>query len=260
MDSKVGFKIDLSERFPHLSHAPIVEAVIEIRARATVEWEEGNISAALKAVLSDYPKIQSERAVEQLVQFVPPGQAGESRSRDIGWVGLRCASESQPQVTQFTRDLFSFSRLRPYESWEKLSGEAVRLWRLFTEIARPSEVQRIGLRFINRLELDSKEMQLGAYIRVVPQAPSGLALPLAGFLHQESLTVPGNLYGINVIRTIQLAQGSEGAALILDIDVGTLSPFALREEVLVERLGEMRWLKNKVFFGTITEQAREVLK
>ena len=51
-----------------------------------------------------------------------------------------------------------------------------------------------------------------------------------------------------------------GIALILDIDVFTTHGFELDDSVLERRLSEMRWLKNKVFFGSITEKAFEMFR
>ena len=48
--------------------------------------------------------------------------------------------------------------------------------------------------------------------------------------------------------------------LILDIDVFTTRAMELNEEVFLKRLQEMRWLKNKAFFGSITQKALERFK
>ena len=76
------------------------------------------------------------------------------------------------------------------------------------------------------------------------------------------LAVPGHPYAINVIRTIQQLNGGVdvGVALILDIDVFTTQGFDLDNTVRERRLLEMRWLKNKAFFGSITEKAFEMFR
>jgi hypothetical protein len=43
--------------------------------------------------------------------------------------------------------------------------------------------------------------------------------------------------------------------LILDVDVFTTQPLEPKLGTLEERLTEMRWLKNKVFFGSVTSSA-----
>jgi uncharacterized protein (TIGR04255 family) len=51
-----------------------------------------------------------------------------------------------------------------------------------------------------------------------------------------------------------------GTGLILDIDVFTTQGFDLDESILGRRLLEMRWLKNKVFFGSITGKALQMFR
>jgi uncharacterized protein (TIGR04255 family) len=251
-------KINVNEQFPHLQHAPIVEAVIEIRSRAEVAWNEGVVSQWLKPKLSDYPQIASQNEFQQEVRF-GLGREPEAKQHDLGWKGLRFQSADGCHIAQFNRDGFLFSRLPLYQNWEQLRDEGMRLWNIHAELARPTEAQRLGLRFINRFVLPVQEMKFEDYIQPHPTPPRDLDLPFLGFFHHETLVVPTSPYAINVARTIQLPQDprSQGLAIILDIDVFTLQPFELRQDLLVTRLAEMRWLKNKVFFGSVTPKALE---
>lgn len=124
-------------------------------------------------------------------------------------------------------------------------------------MARPTEAQRIGLRFINRLVLPVQETRFEDYIEPYAQPPRNLDLPFLAFFHHDTLTVPGYPYAVNVVRTIQLPQDprTQGVGIILDIDVFTLRPFENDRELTDKRLAEMRWLKNKAFFGSFTEKA-----
>ena len=94
-------KIDVTEQFPHLPHAPIVEAVIEIRARAEIAWEEGVISGQLKPKLLDYPQVASQNEFQQEVKF-GVGQVPEAKQHNLGWKGLRLQSADQRHVVQFS--------------------------------------------------------------------------------------------------------------------------------------------------------------
>lgn len=261
MSGTQDYPINLDEAFEHLPHAPIVEAVIEIRARAEAAWEEPAVVTELKAHLPDYPTLDSHRAFQHELK-VGPGQESHHTLRDLGWRGLRFKSADGRQVAQFNHDGFLFSRLRPYQRWEQLKDEGLRLWELHAALAKPSEIQRLGLRYINRMVLGPQEVRFEDYLRPRAQPPQGLNLPFQGFFHHDVLAVPGHAYAINIIRTSQPPQelGSEGMALILDIDVYTTQPFELRRVELDHRLAEMRWLKNKVFFGSVTKNALKTLR
>ena len=261
-----AFKIDLTESFPLLARAPIVEAVIEVRARAEARWEEQAITNHIKSRLPEYPSVLSSRAVQLRMEFTQPGAQAAQPSpteqvvHDMGWRGLRCESADKRHVAQFNRDGFVFSRLAPYESWDQFEREGLRLWQLHTELAQPTEAQRLGLRFINRIAVPQEGLRLEDYLEAPPRAPQGMDLPLAGFLHQDTLTVSGYPYGITFTQTVQPPQAPETGGLILDIDVFTTQPLNLDENKLDRHLSEMRWLKNKVFFGSITRKVLETIR
>ena len=257
MSAITDLRIDLGEKFPHLRNAPIVEATIEVRTRAESAWKEADITQQVKSRLPEYPKVQSQ---SRMIQEFTLGEIPSARTQSLGWQGLRAESGDGRQVVQFNRDSFVFGRLRPYEGWERLFAEAVRLWNFYVELAQPAELQRIGLRFINQVKLPLQETRYEDYIQPAPAPPKGLELPFHGFLHHDILAAPGHPYGINVIRTIQTPPNADSYAVILDIDAFTLQPFQYRETIMQERLPEMRWLNNKVFFGSITAKAVQTFK
>lgn len=257
------FLIDVEEKFPHLPKAPIVEAVVDIRTNAEAPWEEANIQNQLKKELPDYPKIMSQRKFTQEIKIGLGLETGGKQSfHDLGWNGCRLQSKDQLNIAQFNRDGFVFSRLMPYENWEQLTKERMRLWDIYISLAHPSGIQRIGLRFINKIVRPMSGLKLEDYYKNPPNSPEGLDFPFAGFMHHDTLMVPGYPYKINIIKTIQnsLSAEKKDIGLIVDIDVFTNEPFSLQKDDLDKRLSEMRWLKNKIFFGSITQKTLELFK
>jgi len=254
--AQVEIKID--EAFEHLPRAPIVEAVIDIQARATQNLEEPLLRSQLETRLESYRFLDSLREFHSEVK-IEPGRPPSQVVRDLGWKGVRFRSSDEKHIAQFNRDGFAFSRFEPYVTWERFSEAALTFWSIYQEIAQPREIHRIGLRYINRIQLPLGEMLFEDYINAAPTPPTGLNLPFQKFMHHDTLTVPEQPYSINLIRTIQspASAGATGFALILDIDVFTPQVFELDEVKLTHRLLEMRWLKNKAFFGSVTEKALE---
>jgi hypothetical protein len=180
--------------------------------------------------LSDYAYLDSIREVE-FEGKVEPGKQPLQSIHDKGWKGHRVKSPDAKQVAQFNRDGFVFSRLRPYQDWARFISEAIRLWQVYREIAKPDEVGRLGLRYINRFPLSPNERDIGSYL----QHP----------------------YAVRVVKTLQEPQGRDDLRCyaILDIDAFTQEAFEPADEALGARLEDLRWLKNKVFFGSITNKA-----
>ena len=255
--------INTTEEFSRLSRAPIIEAVIEIRVALESAWDEQKIELLFKDKLPDYPIFSSQKEFKQEFQInVSPEMPAKQTFSDLGLRGFRFQSEDKYHIVQFNKDAFIFSRLIPYDNWHSFVDEAFRLWQIYSALAKPFEVLRIGLRFINRIPCPIEGFELDKYLRVVPQPPFDLDVPFTAFLHHDTLLIPNYPYNVNVIKTIQpSAKPDENDfGLIIDIDVFTTQKLPTDREILRHHLEEMRWLKNKVFFGSITLNLWEDLK
>lgn len=253
--------INLAEDFVHLTSAPIVEAVIDIRAHATKPFEEDTVRSFLEEKLAGYNFLDSQREFSHEFKLEGP-KPPEQTFKDLGWKGLRFQAADERSIAQFNRDGFIFSRLAPYQDWKSLLDNSIYLWHIFMDMAQPVGINRIGLRYINRIELPQGESIFEQYINPAPEPPKGLALPFYGYMHHDTLAVPGHPYAVNLIRTIQQPQssGSGGIGLIIDIDVFTVQSFEYDEACIIRTLNEMRWVKNKAFFGSITDKALELFR
>lgn len=153
------------------------------------------------------------------------------------------------------RSGFVFSRVKPYENWKAFSDEARRLWQVYANFTEPSEVERLGVRFINRITSVDLS-QIDETMELPPRSPGTLTVPIKGFLHRSLFNVPGYPYNVNVIQTTQppISPESDSLGLILDIDVFTTGTVEMDEQATSDRLSEMRWLKNKMFYSLLTPQ------
>src|SRR5262249_29721575 len=194
------------EVFENLPRAPIVEAVIEIRARATKPFEESSLRSVLEPRMAGYGFLDSLREFYSEVKL-EGGKPAIQNVRDVGWKGVRFRSSDEKHIVQFNRDSFVFSRLEPYLTWDQLFAESQRLWEIFREVAQPPDIQRIGLRYINRIKLPPGELRFEDFIQPAPSTPRELNLPFDGFMHHDTLAVPEHPFAINVIRTIQRPSG-----------------------------------------------------
>ncbi len=260
MTTPESISINLAERFEHLPRAPVVEAVVDIRCRPSKPLEEDSLRSTLKDRLKGYSYHDSQREFEGEMK-IEPGKPVSQTVWDRGWKGLRFKSSDGRHIVQFNKTGFVFSRLHPYQNWAQLTDEALGLWEHFCQIAQPVDIQRIGLRFINRIPLPEGSLKLSDFISPAPAPPRELPLPSYGFMYQDTLVVPGHPYAINVVRTIQprTAENPQ-VAIILDIDVFTSQSFPLDSARLLKHLKEMQWLKNKVFFGSVEEKALELCR
>ncbi|MBU1413918.1 TIGR04255 family protein [Myxococcota bacterium] len=253
--------IDHAEPFPHLSKAPLVEAVIEFRARAADGFDEASSRGHFESKLTGYSFLDSSRTYQHSSKL----ENGEltTKVEDLGWKGMRFQSNDKTRIIQLNRDGFVFSHLRPYTAWQDFSTEALALWDVYRAIASPADVQRTGLRYINRIPLTQESTDLDTILQKGPTLPAGLtSLPVLEFLQQETLFVPGTPYLVRLARTLPptLQDSGQEPGIIFDIDVFCSQVTDPEPAVLRPILEDLRWLKNKAFFGTLTKEALEQLK
>ena len=253
--------LNIDEKFDHLSKAPVVEAVLELRCRVETEWDEVHTTKRLRELLPEFTKVESVRTVMHEVA-VESGIAPVQNATDLVWTGVVMKTEDEKQIVRFERDRFSFSQLAPYPGWDTFIERALNLWTLRRAEPGHDEIARMGLRFINRIAARGPDEDLQKVLVAAPVKPVDFPLPIAGFLHRDMFEVPGYDYMVLTTRTIQPVASDAAAVpgLIIDIDVFTTKPATLTIEELRARLQEMRWLKNKTFFGSLTNEAKSNLQ
>ena len=250
------FQLDLSKRFPTLPRAPIVEAVLQWQAAATVEWDETTLRDKLTASFAQY-----EIAPQHNIETALTGSAkGLELKHSTTWEGFRLTKKEEGKpafVCQFKQNGIVVSRLAPYKKWEQFEPEALRFWQTFVEIAEPVEIARLSTRFISQVSIDSMS-EVGDYIDGAPEPPLAIGVSVNSFFHQDALNLEGLAYDVKLVRAVQPRQegprqeGSSPRSLIVDIDVGTTDSIAEFSE-LPQRLRELRFIKNEVFFALMKD-------
>jgi uncharacterized protein (TIGR04255 family) len=245
----------------HLPHAPITEALIDIHVTPRDGLTFVGLKSAIDGANFGYyvknPISQGTFAFSLTPDGQPPRTAAEAAQ-----VGLRLHSADEKYVAQFRLAGFTLSRLPPYETWEKLLEETRRLWSVYVESLAPLRVVRIATRYINNLNLpletgESFQTYLHKLVDVPDEAPQVVETFFQRFQLVESTS---NVNNARVILTLALdgIPLAGGIPVILDIDAfvaATLSPTDRELWLILERLRE---LKNRAFFGIITEHAAEL--
>jgi uncharacterized protein (TIGR04255 family) len=253
------FTLDLTESFERLPRAPIVQALIHWQARGQKPLEENSLRAALAEKLPNYPQKAPIQQFGPMVSMAPASESPPVQHPRTIFMGWRLMSPDGHYVVQFSRDGLLFSRTRPYEHWELFVEAAKQAWRVFVELADPAEIQRLGVRFINQIAAATPE-NLHDFLREPPTCPSNL--PLEDFVYQSRFAVPGEPFGIRIIKVMQPSMPAipSSSGLFLDIEVFSTTAIQNDSAALDEALTKMRWLKNKVFFTLLTDGAMNAFK
>jgi uncharacterized protein (TIGR04255 family) len=249
------FTINLEEEFPPLEHAPSIEAMMYWRTPVGKELDQNILKDELVRRFPDYPFCQPQHSIEIAASSSLDGTSSEV-NHQVQPNGFRLQDAQSHRVAQFTPTGVVFSRLQPYEGWDKFQEEAIKFWNVFIELAAPTSIQLLGVRYINLIPMRNGE-SASTYLNSLPPPLPDLNLQTDSFFYQDTYQIPG--YYINWVRTVQSQPDSPGSeqSLIVDINVYTTEVTNLDREYLIKLLDEMRWIKNKIFFSCITQTAHQ---
>jgi uncharacterized protein (TIGR04255 family) len=249
------FQFDRSKVFPTLERAPIVEAVLQWKAEASVEFEEEKLRKELKDRFSDY-EIRRQQNIEAALRGSP---AGTEFKHSSSWEGFRLIKQKDEVdhfVCQFKQNGLIFSQLAPYTGWKDFESEAKRFWDVFGEIGRPIEIAQLSTRYISQIPI-TKVDEISDYIDVDNHPLWVEGVSSTSFFHQDRMSLDDFPYTINLVRAVQPKKESRSKGdrvLIVDIDVAMTDSISHFDQ-MSDQLAALRFLKNEVFFSVIKDAA-----
>ncbi len=240
--------------YPHLgSKAPIVEALIDLRVDLEPGTAFAHLDQARERLGAGLPR--SRTLLQGEFQFALGGTVAAS-SQQVPR-GLMFLNDQENRVAQFRLDGFTYSQLAPYDSFANLRSEAEAYWARYLDAVSVERVTRVGLRYINRLNLGMEDLAISLRTRPL----LGPAASLVGF----ELTMPVLRPEADLVGRIRLVADASSdpqvrRSVTLDIDVSTSLPEDTELVVAWERLSALREFKNELFFGSLTESLLKELQ
>lgn len=235
----------------HLANAPILEALVDLRVRPRVDLDVHSLGEVL-GLRERYPICEQMKAIQFQVKHesnAPPVQS----ATDLGTVGFRYSSPSDTCQAQCRKDGFTFNMLKPYSGWPNLRRLSMEAWAAYLGVARPEEVTRIALRYINKAPIAETTFDLGGILRGNLDPFPGLQLEFGGLGYRALLRDIASDNRAVVQVTLEEEPSALGHTLALDIDVSRLGSFSLTGQSIPDVLESLREFKNRLFFEMITD-------
>lgn len=232
---------------------PIIEALCEIKFIPDQTWDMTIPGLIYKEVKNEFSERKQKMALD--VKFHSTKN------------GLEHKVEPAPPRMQFHRkdgtgliqiapDLLVVNQLKPYPSWSKFKPKVIDILHIYKKIANPKGFKRIGLRYINRIDFESKKIGLGEYFNLYINLPKELPQQQTSCLARVEIPCVDNRDVMVVMIGTVVPKKPETIAIVLDID------YILRmtESVKLEQFED--WIENahtaieKAFEACINNKSR----
>lgn len=237
-------------------NAPVEEAIVEFRLAPGSEWDP-----TVPGKLHEHPDIKdaysgrprTQRVVQTLLQATAGQPAELSFEEGIG--GVQLVDEDAKHLISVSPNLLSVHVLRPYEGWEHFRQRAKSVIAAYRQIVGIHKVQRLGLRYVNRIVIPTAEVDLDEYFHCGPRSLTGLPDQMASFLNRAEYLYGNGQKLIMTFATIQAPPGM--GAFLLDLDVFWEGE-AIEIDTALPILDAMHERLGAAFETVITDKMREV--
>ncbi len=247
------------QAFPNLPNAPITEAIFDFRVKLPDGFDVAKFAALRPWLEQEYPKFEEKK----VMQFGFQQEAGKPPVQsmvDLGVHGHFFRSSDETKIAQFRRDGFTFNQLKPYVSWDDAFAEASRLWNIYVETAAPTEVSRIAVRYINRILLPMPLGEFSKYLTAPPALPKDVPKHMSGFFTRVVIQDADSGIAANVVQALEPLLDKTYVPMILDIDAYRQDLSDEPNQALLAKFAQLRTMKNRIFFGSLTPEALQLFQ
>jgi uncharacterized protein (TIGR04255 family) len=240
---------------PPYPKAPITEGVIHLSVDGKASPAE--LKKLVKRFVKDYPQEEILSAVNVAINTTGGAAILQQQLQ-----GYRVKSVDQADILIIFADGIAVSRIPPYPGWEHLYERAHAAWAQWRKDVVASTPKRLGIRYINRLDVPIKQAALidtDDYLRFSPRIPEFSKQPVNGFWMQA--TRPTDIEHWSTTITSYTASPPpliDHVSLVLDIDVFRTEQIPRRDPDLWSCIEAARSLKNAIFESCITDEARKL--
>jgi len=227
---------------------PIVEALCEFRFTEN-PWRIIYPGLIYEQIKDDYPDdnplkcqtLESGRIViEDRFQFLKKDTTG---------------------IIQMNRHLLSIHVLNCYTSWNNFFPEIQRIFQIYKNIVKPQKLNRIGLRYVNKFDIDTKIIPVEHFFNFYPFLGKNLPQTHGQFDMNVLIAYEEERDFLKLSQKTIPPQKEDTMSILLDLDYFTTS---LKGNINLKKI--LTWIDTahenleRAFEGCITDELRKEFK
>ncbi|MBM4429230.1 MAG: TIGR04255 family protein [Chloroflexi bacterium] len=235
-------------------NAPIIEAFVEFQF-VSEQWDWTVPGLMYEKLQKSFPKKRQQNVLEVAMQ----AQAAQIAQRVTGGIArMQFVRDDDKALIQVGPDLLAVNYLRPYPDWPTFRGQILEALSMYREIAAPTGLKRMGLRYINRVEIPEPRVELEQYFRIFPTIP--MTEDMSAFLMRVEVRFEA-VNGLLVMTMGSTPSGHpERTLFILDLDFFTVHADRLALESASDWIEAAHTQIEHAFESCITDKARALFQ
>jgi uncharacterized protein (TIGR04255 family) len=197
----------------HYRRSPVVEALCEVYF-VDSKWDNTLPGKFAGRIEGEYPEPKELQQVEAAVNVSPLAQGAQFQVR-----GTRTQffNNDKSRIIQLEKDLIVVNQLRPYLKFRKWRPVIDTMVRHYNELAHPKGIKRIGMRYINEIELPPIPLHMQDYFRIYPQLPSEMGGEHGRFMLRLDIPPHHRRHELVISFVLKTVKRNEPTHFMLDL-------------------------------------------
>ena len=235
-------------------HPPIVEAVCEFRITSESKWDLTIPGLVYEKVRKEFPK-KEQRLIRRIEATQIPK---ENKQRVSTEERILFLTNNRKMFIQMGSRLLAVNCLKPYPTWNGFKPEIENAFGALCGIVDIKGLQRIGLRYINRIEIPGTLVNLDDYFAFRPFIGRNLPQVLENFIVGSVFPSSDEQDACKVQLTNATCEKPGHSAFLLDLDYFLSQPQPLPANKASEWIETAHHQIENIFEGCITDRLRKI--
>lgn len=233
---------------------PIVEVVAEFRFVPSEPWDLTVPGLVYDRLREQFPRRRVSKVLEAETSAETAGIHQALRLEDR----MQFAREDEKAIVQVGPDLLVVNHLAPYSTWKEFVPLIRQGFESYQAVTRSKGLRRIGLRYINRIEVLGSSIELSDYLNFRPHLGPALPQLVSGFVLgiQSAFDDGRDLLRLQLNSTEP--DTPDSIAAILDLDYFLAQPAGVPLHAAFDWLEAAHLRIQGVFEGCLTDKLRSL--
>lgn len=237
-------------------HPPIIEALCELRFEPSAPWDGAIPDLVYEKVKAEFPIRRQAKAFEVNVAASLEGVEQRVTTTDR----IHFVRDDEKAFIQVDRNLLVVNHLKPYPTWQQFLPLIQLGFTAYREVAKPKGIQRIGLRYINRIEIPGQNIELEDYLQFRPFIGPDLPQDFDSFVVGIQIPYENSRDSLRLQLASSITETPNVAAVLLDLDYFLVQPGQVSMGEVFMWLEPAHHRVEEVFEACITNRLREMFE
>lgn len=246
----------MKESWPSLAKPPVVTAIFQLK------FDNGSVKVDdyLKfdnVLKRDFPKrnenIESSLSLSPATK-ITLGRAqisGETNTRRTGYVYF---TTDQKEKLSLSETDITYTSEKPYEGWMVFKEKVLKILSTLSVMLDNVTIRRTSIRFINQFKFDDFSDPTLYFNSQIASTGDGMLFPLMKYGFRLTYDIEEGVYSIVNQNAEHLP---DKFVYIFDIDVLNRNNLLFELNTIDDTLESLRDIKNRIFFGNVTDKTLE---